>query len=48
VNTAGFGLLNIADAAWAHAFGVACLIGFVSLAFYAIVVPALDEPPVGG
>jgi cytochrome bd ubiquinol oxidase subunit II len=41
---AGIGLLNIADATWAHALGVACLIGFVVLAFGAIVVPALDEP----
>jgi cytochrome d ubiquinol oxidase subunit II len=40
---AGIGLLNIADAAWAHALGVACLLGFVVLAFGAIVVPALDE-----
>jgi len=40
---AGFGLLNLADAQWAHAVGVACLFGFVGLAFRAIVVPALDE-----
>jgi cytochrome bd ubiquinol oxidase subunit II len=40
---AGFGLLNVADATWAHAIGVTCLIGFVVLAFAAIVVPALDE-----
>ena len=40
---AGFGLLNIANAAWAHAIGVACLFGFVGLAFRAIAVPALDE-----
>jgi cytochrome d ubiquinol oxidase subunit II len=40
---AGFALLNIADATWAHAIGVTCLIGFVVLAFGAIVVPALDE-----
>jgi len=38
---AGFGLLNIANATWAHAVGVACLIGFVGLGFCAIVLPAL-------
>ncbi len=41
---AGTGLLNIADATWAHALGVVCLIGFVVLAFGTIVVPAFDEP----
>ena len=40
---AGCGLLNIADASWAHAIGVTCLFGFVGLAFRAIVVPSLDE-----
>jgi cytochrome bd ubiquinol oxidase subunit II len=40
---AGFGLLNIADAPWAHAIGVTCLFGFVGLAFRAIVLPSLDE-----
>src|SRR5215831_2778792 len=42
---AGFGLLNVADAAWAHGLGVACLIGFVVLGFGAIIIPALDETP---
>jgi cytochrome d ubiquinol oxidase subunit II len=42
---AGIGLLNIADAAWAHAIGVACLIAFVALAFGAIAIPALDHQP---
>jgi len=41
---AGFGLLNIADATWAHAIGVAGLFAFVILAFSAIVIPAIDEP----
>ena len=41
---AGVGLLNVADAMWAHAVGVACLIGFVVLAFGAVAVPPLDEP----
>jgi cytochrome bd ubiquinol oxidase subunit II len=40
---AGFGLLTVADAAWAHALGVVSLIGFVLVAFGAIVVPALDK-----
>jgi cytochrome bd ubiquinol oxidase subunit II len=40
---AGLGLLNIADADWAHAVGVSCLIGFVVLGFVAVVVRALDE-----
>jgi cytochrome bd ubiquinol oxidase subunit II len=40
---AGFGLLNIADAMWAHALGVAFLFGFVGLGFRAIAEPALDE-----
>ncbi len=40
---AGFGLLNIADATWAHVIGVASLFGFVGLAFRAIVVPAVDQ-----
>ena len=39
---AGFGLLNIADATWAHALGVACLIAFVVVGFGAIIVPGLD------
>jgi len=40
---AGAGLLNLADAQWAHVIGVTCLISFVGIAFCAIVVPALDE-----
>jgi cytochrome bd ubiquinol oxidase subunit II len=45
---AGFGLLNIADATWAHAAGVVCLFGFVGIAFRAIVLPALDEQAATG
>jgi cytochrome d ubiquinol oxidase subunit II len=33
----GFGFLNIADAGWAHAIGVACLLGFVATGFAAAV-----------
>jgi cytochrome d ubiquinol oxidase subunit II len=40
---AGFALTTIADAAWAHAIGVACLLGFVAVAF-----PALATPPRSG
>jgi cytochrome d ubiquinol oxidase subunit II len=40
---AGFGLLNVADANWAHAVGLACLLAFVVLGFAAIVYPELGE-----
>jgi cytochrome bd ubiquinol oxidase subunit II len=43
--TAGFGLLNVADARWAHAIGVVFLFAFVVLAFRAIILPALGEQP---
>lgn len=33
---AGIGLLTIANAAWAHAIGVRCLLGFVLVGFLAI------------
>jgi cytochrome bd ubiquinol oxidase subunit II len=39
---AGFGLLNVANAGWAHALGVVLLLGFVVLGFRAIVFAALD------
>jgi cytochrome d ubiquinol oxidase subunit II len=41
----GVGLLNVADASWAHAVGVASLFGFIVSAFLAIVIdpPAADE-----
>ena len=44
----GFGLLNIANASWEHAVGVLCLLGFVLLAFRAIVFAALGEQPSAG
>jgi cytochrome d ubiquinol oxidase subunit II len=39
----GFGLLTVADAAWAHAVGLVCLFAFVVLGFGAIVLPQLGE-----
>ncbi len=33
---AGFGLLTVADASWAHAIGVVCLLAFVVVAFIAV------------
>src|SRR5579884_437223 len=46
---AGFGLLNIANAQWAHAIGVVCLLCFVALGFRAIIFSALrlDRPGAG-
>jgi cytochrome d ubiquinol oxidase subunit II len=42
---AGAGLLNVAEADWAHAVGVLCLIGFVVVGFLAIVPAALGDEP---
>jgi hypothetical protein len=33
---AGFGLLNVADAGWAHAIGALCLLAVVPLGFLAV------------
>ena len=41
---AGVGLLNLADAKWAHLIGVLCLLGFIITAFLAIVPAALPPP----
>ena len=38
---AGIGLLNVADARWAHGVGVVCLMAFVVSGFRAIIVTAL-------
>jgi cytochrome bd ubiquinol oxidase subunit II len=38
---AGFGLLNVAEARWAHGVGVVCLLSFVVLGFRAIVFAAV-------
>ena len=40
---AGFGLLNVANAGWAHAVGVVCLLSFVVSGFGAIIRGALAE-----
>jgi cytochrome d ubiquinol oxidase subunit II len=42
---AGVGLLNLADASWAHAVGVVCLLGFAVTAFLAIVFDGLGREP---
>jgi cytochrome d ubiquinol oxidase subunit II len=42
---AGVGLLNLADASWAHAVGVVCLLGFAVTAFLAVVLQALSQEP---
>jgi cytochrome d ubiquinol oxidase subunit II len=41
---AGFALLSLADAGWAHAVGIVFLFVFVLLAFPAIIGAALDDP----
>ncbi len=40
---AGFGLLTVADAAWAHAIGVFCLVAFVVLGFGAMAPAELAD-----
>jgi cytochrome d ubiquinol oxidase subunit II len=40
---AGVGLLNLADAAWAHAVGVVCLLGLIVTGFLAVVFAGLSE-----
>ncbi len=42
---AGLGLLTLADAAWEHAIGVLCLLGFIVVAFLAIVPRSLLDQP---
>jgi cytochrome d ubiquinol oxidase subunit II len=42
---AGFGLLNVAEAPWAHAVGIVCLFAFVLSGFRAITRAALDRRP---
>jgi cytochrome d ubiquinol oxidase subunit II len=40
---AGFGLLTLAEAGWAHAIGIVALLGFIGFGFAAIVPAELDE-----
>jgi hypothetical protein len=40
---AGVALLNGADAGWAHAIGVVCLLGFVLFGFRAVVFTSLRD-----
>ena len=40
---AGFGFLTVAEAGWAHAIGVAALLGFLGCGFLAIVPAELAE-----
>jgi cytochrome bd ubiquinol oxidase subunit II len=40
---AGFGLLNVADAGWAHGAGVVCLLSFVALGFRALIFAVLGS-----
>ena len=42
---AGFGLLTLADASWAHAVGVVSLFAFIVTGFGAIVSDALADQP---
>jgi cytochrome d ubiquinol oxidase subunit II len=42
---AGIGLLNLADAPWAHAIGVICLLSFIVTGFLVIVLRLLVEDP---
>ena len=39
----GIGLLNVAEAPWAHAIGVVSLLAFILVAFAALVPRALAE-----
>ena len=43
---AGIGLLNVADARWAHTVGILCLFAFIVSAFLAIIPAALGEEAV--
>jgi cytochrome bd ubiquinol oxidase subunit II len=43
----GFGLLNVADARWAHAVGVASLVAFIVSAFLAIIPATLGRDELG-
>jgi cytochrome d ubiquinol oxidase subunit II len=42
---AGFGLLSVAEAGWAHGIGVACLVAFIVAGFGAIIAHVLGDEP---
>ena len=47
----GLGFLTVADAGWAHAIGVVCLLAFVVIGFGAVApaqLAAATDPPAGG
>lgn len=44
---AGFGLLNVADAGWAHGVGIVCLVAFILLAFRSVIFTALGGSTFG-
>jgi cytochrome d ubiquinol oxidase subunit II len=44
---AGFGLLTVAEAGWAHALGVVALFGFVVVGFAGAVPALLGDEPAG-
>ena len=44
---AGFGLLNVADAAWAHGLGVACLFAFILAGFGAVMGTVVRDDGAG-
>ena len=45
---AGFGLLTVAEAGWAHALGVVALFGFLVIGFAGAVPALLEDEPAGG
>jgi cytochrome d ubiquinol oxidase subunit II len=45
---AGFGLLTVAEAGWAHALGVVALFAFIVVGFAGAVPALLDDEPAGG
>ena len=45
---AGFGLLTVAEAGWAHAVGVVALFAFIVIGFAGAVPALLDDEPAGG
>ena len=48
VPVAGFGLLTVAEAGWAHAVGVVALFAFIVVGFAGAVPALLEDEPAGG